>query len=49
MEKKYVIILGNPVDGIVIFGPFDGPLEAVNWAEMQMRGNTWWVTELKEP
>ncbi len=28
----YVIVVGNPIDGIDIYGPFDRRLDANDWA-----------------
>jgi hypothetical protein len=42
-----IIILGNPIDGLRIFGPFESPEAAANWAEDQ--GPDWWLTLLHSP
>ena len=42
----YVILCGNPVDGIQVHGPFPSSDEAHEWAECGLKGESWWVTEL---
>jgi hypothetical protein len=43
--------VGNPVDGIEVYGPFDNPGEAVEWAAAQQEvcGHDFWVTKLLSP
>ncbi len=45
---QFVIITGNPIDGITIYGPFFSPEEAIEWAE-ENRGEIWWMTQLEHP
>lgn len=33
MDRKYVVSLGNPWDGMSLVGPFDTAEEACDWAE----------------
>lgn len=42
----YVILCGNPVDGIQVHGLFLSSDEAHEWAEMALKNETWWVTPL---
>lgn len=47
-EKKWIVIMGDPVDGFAYFGPFPDADSAVEW------GNTngdsdWWITSLHDP
>lgn len=42
----YVILCGNPVDGIQVHGPFYISDEAHEWAEIALKNETWWVTDL---
>ena len=45
---KYLIIIGNPVQGFDIFGPFDDVDQAITWGEDLVQGD-WWLTELVSP
>lgn len=42
----YVIIKGNPVDGIEVFGPFEDSEAGVTFAENNFQGDDYWITEL---
>ena len=44
-----VVVVGNPVDGITIHGPFDDPNTANEWADIHCRGDEWWVVSLVKP
>jgi len=54
---SYVIIVGNPFDGISIYGRlnesddkvvgFDSPDDANEIADMTFHGYDWWVVELR--
>lgn len=44
---KYVIVIGNPIDGITIYGPFENMEEAHEWAENN--SDEWWCSYLYEP
>ena len=39
-----VVIVGNPLDGIHIYGPFDSYNDAHNWAENIPE---YWIAELE--
>ncbi len=45
---SYVVIIGNPVDGVTLHGPFGDPEDAAAWAEWHANDN-WMLAELKEP
>lgn len=47
----HVVLVGDPVDGIFIYGPFMCPEDAIDWAEHDRcsKTETWWVTEIHEP
>ena len=47
-SEEWVVVLGNPVDGISIYGPFKNSMDAMTWAEKDPDGD-WWVTPLKDP
>lgn len=44
----YILIVGNPVDGLEFYGLFDSPADAVDWAEENLTSsnNDWWIKEL---
>ena len=43
----WIVIEGNPVDGIRCYGPFIDPVEANDWADENVNRNVdWWVTKL---
>ena len=45
----YVILCGNPVDGIQVYGPFGRSEGANDWAECNLKNaDPWWVTDLNE-
>ena len=41
---SHVVIVGNPVDGIRIYGPFETFNDAHNWADGT---DEYWITELE--
>lgn len=41
-----VLIVGDPIDGITLYGPFSNGERAVEYAEQRFRSETWWATEL---
>lgn len=43
---KYIVITGNPVDGLFFNGPFGEHDGAVEWAEREQAGEDWWVAQL---
>lgn len=49
MDQK-VIVLGNPIDGIRLIGPFDTSDDANVVAEQHFPNDTWWIADLeREP
>ena len=44
----HVVVIGNPLDGMSIFGPFNNGPEAVDWAACNA-DDTWWTVPLEEP
>ena len=44
---NYVVITGNILNGVCVFGPFDGPREAMRWAEANH--DEWVVTKMFSP
>jgi hypothetical protein len=47
MTNRYVVVSGNPIDGLSIMGPFASRDTAIGWAEDI--DADWWVTELTTP
>jgi hypothetical protein len=47
MDNKYIILYGNPVDGISFEGPFDEFEDAE--AHTLSHDNDWWIAELINP
>lgn len=45
---KYVVLVGNPIDGMGVFGPFDSVEKAIEWANSNTE-DTWFVTQLHDP
>lgn len=45
----FVVIAGNPFDRMDIYGPFDDGNEAGDWAESELKRETWWIIEVKKP
>ena len=48
-DYQYVVISGNPVDGIVLHGPFIDGEQANGWADEHLNNASWWVTTLEDP
>jgi hypothetical protein len=44
----WIVIVGNPVDGFKMFGPFDTMEKARDWQE-QVQDEASWATELQHP
>ena len=46
----HIVIIGNPIDGFSIVGPFATFDEAVEWASTDLVTNEpWWATKLESP
>ena len=43
-----VVMVGNPLDGVLLYGPFDDHETALAWAEAENPPSTWW-TVVVEP
>jgi len=48
-EQGFVVAVGNPFDGISLFGSFDTAEAANEWADREVRNETWWVMSLLDP
>jgi hypothetical protein len=44
-ESKYIIVDGNPVDGLNFIGPFDTDEEAVEYAGLYV--DEWWIATIE--
>jgi len=42
-----VVVAGNPIDGIKLYGPFHNGPEAVEWADFHM-SESFWVAPIEE-
>lgn len=49
MAEKFLVITGNPVDGLFFYGPFDDRESAVDWAETEQSDMEYWVSDLHTP
>ena len=46
-DNNFCVIIGDPIDGITVYGPFLSGVDAMEWAEQFVSGTqNWWVTEL---
>lgn len=45
----FVVLVGNPIDGMTIHGPFEDGNEAGDWAQSEFQDDTWWIVEVKKP
>ena len=46
---EYVLVIGNPVDGVRIVGPFPDPEDVDEYAETHERNEEWWMVTLELP
>lgn len=46
---RCVVMVGSPVDGVTLTGPFDTVSDASEWAEVEVPNETWWVVEVEKP
>lgn len=44
-----ILVIGNPVDGIIFIGPFDDGEEAVEYAEVHHKNDEWWMAPIDTP
>jgi hypothetical protein len=45
----FIIVAGNPMDGITFYGPFKTGEAAGDWAEYAIPNDDWWVSNITEP
>jgi hypothetical protein len=43
-RPRRVVLVGNPIDGMAVYGPFDNANDALNWAETEVRGGEPWIS-----
>jgi hypothetical protein len=46
-QAAYVVLVGNPVDGFSVVGPFDSHEDAKGFC--QGSDETWWIAKLEKP
>jgi len=46
MGDQFVVVAGNVVDGVRIFGPFDDANTAGDWASFNINDEDWVCTKL---
>ena len=46
---RFIVIAGNPKDGFSYFGYFGDSEEAADWAESELKNDTWWTVEIDPP
>lgn len=49
MENEYVVVSGNPFDGLTIYGSFSCVEEAIEWADLDLRDEPWWIVKVQSP
>ena len=45
--KSYVVLVGNPIDGLTVYGPYPEEIHDVEVGEI-FRNETWWIVELEK-
>ena len=48
ITKPYILIVGDPINGFAIYGPFDDANEAIAAGD-DFSQDSWWVAQLKDP
>ena len=43
LSVKHLVAIGSPFDGISLFGPFDVHEDALEWAELKVKNEDWWI------
>lgn len=44
----FVVIVGNPIDGLLLYGPFNEKNTAADWASDNV-GADWWIAAVSPP
>lgn len=47
--KPHLVVVGDPVSGFEFTGPFESHDEATEWAEAEIRTDSWWIAPMVEP
>lgn len=45
----FVILVGNPIDGMGLYGPFNDAGKANDYADANFKNETWWVVPVAKP
>ena len=48
MNRRWLVVYGDPVDGFEFYGTFNSHEEAVSWAESSL-DSPWWIAKLQLP
>ena len=43
----HVVVVGDPFEGMAIYGPFKTGVDAVWWAERKHANDVWWAVPLR--
>ena len=46
-SQEWIVSVGNPFDGLVVYGPFKNHTDALSWAEDC--GGDWYIIPLENP
>lgn len=49
MNTKWILIVGDPIDGFFYYGPFDDQQAAIDYVEANHDGPDWWTAKLMGP
>jgi hypothetical protein len=48
--NNWAVVIGNPIDGITVYGPFETLEDACSWGEtITSSDGDWWPTSLVDP
>jgi hypothetical protein len=48
-KPLWVVVVGNPFDGIRLIGPFEDGNDANEWADENCNNEEWWVVNIIDP
>jgi hypothetical protein len=46
---QYIVIVGNPVEGLKFIGPFDNANDVLEWVEDHGGSSQWWLADMEMP
>jgi hypothetical protein len=49
VSQNWCVVLGDPIRGVQVVGPFDNGAEAVTYGDAEQGNETWWVVRLLAP